>query len=508
MNVLEKINFFANSKKDSIAIFNDNCEDKELTYKELDDFSDKLAYYLESSLKSNKNPIVVYGHKNPYMIVCFLACVKSGRAYCPVDISVPDERVRDIIEETQSPVILSTENLNFEAKNVIDLEEIKNIIKNSEGKIQKSSHVKPDETFYIIFTSGSTGKPKGVQITLDCLDNFLKWSSRFGGENLENSKNVFINQAPFSFDLSVMDLYTSLFTGSKLWCLNKSVQTNYESLLDSLKKSNASVWVSTPSFANMCLASYEFNKNLLKNIKLFLFCGEALSNLTAKKLVERFPESKIINTYGPTESTVAITEIMVNEEVLEKYNPLPIGKPKNGTFVFIIDSEGNILPEGEKGEILIVGDSVSIGYFNRPDVNKKSFGLKEVNGKTYRSYKTGDEGYIKDGNLFYCGRIDLQVKLHGYRIELEDIESNLLKLSKIKNTVVLPILKNGTVENIAAFIVPNFEIDSKLKAQSEIKKDLSKFLPSYMIPKKIIFKDILPMTNNGKVNRKKLMEEL
>lgn len=508
MNILEKIKFFANSKKDSVAIHNSTCIDSTLTYEELDDFSDKLAYYLESSLKSNKNPIVVYGHKNPYMIVCFLACVKSGRAYCPVDISVPDERVKDIIEETQSPVVFTLQNLNFEAKNVITLDEIKNIINNSKNKIEKSSHVKPDETFYIIFTSGSTGKPKGVQITLDCLNNFLKWSSELGGKNLENTENVFINQAPFSFDLSVMDLYTSLYTGGELWCLEKSIQTNYPLLLDSLKKSNATVWVSTPSFANMCLASDEFDETLLKNIKLFLFCGEALTNATAKKLSEKFPKSKIINTYGPTESTVAVTEILVNEDVLEKYNPLPIGKPKKETFIYITDSEGNSLPEGEKGEILIVGDTVSVGYFNRPDVNKKSFGLKEVNGKIYRSYKTGDEGYIKDGNLFYCGRIDLQVKLHGYRIELEDIESNLLKLSKIKNAVVLPISKNGTVENIAAFVVPNFEVISKLKAQSEIKKDLSKFLPSYMIPKKIIFKDILPMTNNGKVNRKKLMEEL
>lgn len=508
MNILEKINFFASSKKDSVAIFNDNCTDKELTYRQLDDFSDKLAYYLESSLKSNKNPIVVYGHKNPYMIVCFLACVKSGRAYCPVDISVPDERVKDIIEETQSPVILSLEDLNFEAKNVITLEKIKNIINNSENKIEKSFHVKPDDPFYIIFTSGSTGKPKGVQITLECLDNFLKWSSNLEGENLENSENVFINQAPFSFDLSVMDLYTSLFTGGKLWCLDKSVQSNYELLLKSLGKSNSTVWVSTPSFANMCLASNKFNEALLKNIKLFLFCGETLSNLTAKKLTEKFPKSKIINTYGPTESTVAVTDILINEEVLEKYNPLPIGKPKKGTFIFIVDPAGNVLPEGTKGEILIVGDSVSTGYFNRPDINKKSFGLKEINNKTYRSYKTGDEGYIKDGNLFYCGRIDLQIKLHGYRIELEDIENNLLKLSKIKNAAVLPILKNGTVENIAAFIVPNFKIENRLNAQSEIKKDLLKFLPSYMVPKKIIFKDIFPMTNNGKINRKKLMEEL
>lgn len=508
MGILEKIKNYSENSKDKIAIYSENSASKSVTYKELWEFSDRLAFYIQNEFKDNKSPIVVYGHKDPFMIVCFLACVKSGRAYCPVDISVPDERVKDIISETNSPVIFALENLNFETKNVLSIEKIKGIINSTNNKIDESNYVKNDDVFYIIFTSGSTGKPKGVQITLDCLNNFLKWSSFLGGENLENKNYVYINQAPFSFDLSVMDLYTSLYTGGTLWCLEKKVQLNYNLLIESLKKSKVNVWVSTPSFANLCLALDDFNGENIPNIKLFLFCGETLPNRTAQMLLERFPNAKVINTYGPTESTVAMTEINVTPKVLDKYNPLPVGKAKNGTYVFIMDKKDNELPEGEKGEIVIVGDTVSVGYFNRPDITKKSFGTKTVNGTSYRLYRTGDEGYFKDGQLFYCGRIDLQIKLHGYRIELEDIENNLMKLKGVKNAVVIPVKKDGIIESLTAFVIPGFKVESGLKSMVALKKELAEFLPPYMIPKKIIFKDEIPMTNNGKVNRKKLMEEL
>ena len=175
MGILEKIKIYSEKNKDKIAICSENSENKSITYKELWDYSDRLAFYIQNKFKDNKFPVVVYGHKDPFMIVCFLACVKSGRAYCPVDVSVPDERVKDIISETKSPVIFALEKLNFELENVLSLDEIKDIINSTSDKIDESCYVKDDDVFYIIFTSGSTGKPKGVQITLDCLNNFLKW---------------------------------------------------------------------------------------------------------------------------------------------------------------------------------------------------------------------------------------------------------------------------------------------------------------------------------------------
>lgn len=510
MSILDRIDKFTSINGETIAYYNATQASgiKKLTYVQLSDYSDKLAFYLQEKLGDDKTPIVVYGHKSPYMLVCFLACVKSGRAYCPVDISVPKERIKDIVDETKTPFIIATEALDIDYDNILSINDITSIIESTKQKIDRKYYVEDDDVFYIIFTSGSTGKPKGVQITLGCLNNFLRWSQSLLNKELDGRQLTFINQAPFSFDLSVMDLYTSLYLGGTLWCLEKSVQYKYETLLESLKNSKASVWVSTPSFANMCLASNEFNNDLMPEIKSFLFCGETLPNSTADKLLERFPSAEVINTYGPTESTVAITNINVTHSICKDYNPLPVGKPKNGTFIFIIDENGKVLPDGERGEILIVGDSVSIGYFNNTEITNKVFSTREINGVLYRSYRTGDEGYIKDGQLFYCGRIDLQIKLHGYRIEIEDIENNFMKLDLIKNAVVVPIFKDGNVESLTAFVVPNFIVENKLRAQSLIRKKLLEFLPSYMIPKKFIFVDTIPMTTNGKINRKKLLEEI
>ena len=507
MRIIERITSLASEKPDVFAYCNylPSKGTQTLTYAQLTDYSDRLAFYLQEKIGENKLPIVVYGHKNPYMLVCFLACVKSGRAYVPIDISMPNERVREILSITESPMVLSTEPLNLFLKNIINLDEITSIIRTTTQEIAPIHCVKGDDTFYIIFTSGSTGKPKGVKITENCLNNFVKWARTLGSCNLANKPFTIINQAPFSFDLSVMDLYLALYSGGTLWCLEKDVQMDYKLLCESLQRSNANILVSTPSFVNLCLAGDFFNEKLMLNMELFLFCGERLSNHTVEQLIERFPKATIVNTYGPTESTVAVTQIIVNSEVLKKHNPLPVGKPKPGTHVFIVDNNDNFLPEGEKGEILIVGDTVSPGYLN---ASNKVFARLEVNGQFYRSYRTGDIGYMKDGLLFYCGRMDSQIKLHGYRIEIEDIENNLLKVSNIKNAVVIPSHKDNEMVSLTAFIVVDFEVISALKSSLKIKNELKKLVPNYMIPKKFVFVKTLPMTNRGKVDRKKLMEEI
>lgn len=171
MNILKEIKGFSKINKDRIAIHSgDTC----LSYGQLDDYSDRLAVWLNREYKESRTPVIVYGHKNPYMIICFLACVKSGRAYCPQDISIPDQRVLDTVECVEPDVILQVEgNIDFAGANVKKLSDIEKIIENETEIIDESYWVKPDDNYYIIFTSGSTGKPKGVQITFDCLNNYL-----------------------------------------------------------------------------------------------------------------------------------------------------------------------------------------------------------------------------------------------------------------------------------------------------------------------------------------------
>lgn len=509
MTILSRIENNARKYSNRLAIVEkSNSDIKTITWKELNDYSNKLGNYLDKTLNTKK-PVVVYGHKNPYMIVCFLACVKSGRAYCPVDINVPYTRIVDIVNEVNPDIVLTTENLDCTNidNNILNLNQILEIIKN-EKEISKAKYVKKNDVFYIIFTSGSTGKPKGVQITRDCLDNFIKWAKNIGCGLKKEHHYTFINQAPFSFDLSVMDLYLSLYTGGTLWSIPKSIQSNMKKMFDLLKEANADVWVSTPSFVDVCLADSSFNELLLPNLKEFLFCGEVLTNVTVSKLHDRFSKAVVVNTYGPTESTCAITNVSITKSINKKIMPLPVGKPKKGTWLRIVDAEGNLLKEGEKGELIIIGDSVSIGYYNNEELTNKKFGITEIDNIKYRYYRTGDECYLKNNMLYYCGRIDLQIKLHGYRIEIEDIENNLMKVDGVVQVAVVPKYKDGKVYSIVGFVIYNKENNDEFETGMKIRNELKKYVPEYMVPKKIIFMDKLPQTNNGKIDRKSLGELL
>ncbi len=320
----------------------------------------------------------------------------------------------------------------------------------------------------------------------------------------DSKKYVFLNQAPFSFDLSVFDLYLAFYTGGTLYSLSREVQNNLNYLYAAFEASDINVWVSTPSFADVALSDKKFSEEILKKLKLFLFCGETLNNRTVKRLLRAFPNTDIINTYGPTESTVAVTSISITEEVNNEYVPLPVGKAKPGTKIIIMDERGNSLPDGESGEIVIVGDTVSIGYWRNELKTQEAFSVYKSEGKEYRLYHTHDKGHINSGLLYYEGRLDLQIKLRGYRIEIADIENNMMKLDEVQKGVVVPNYRNNEVKSLTAYIVSNESYEDEFKAKQCVKLKLREFLPDYMIPKKIIFVESIPMTNNGKVDRKML----
>lgn len=468
--------------------------DGSLTYGQLWEESDKLAGRLSAALKDSRKPVMVYGHKSPQMIVCFLACVKSGRAYCPVDVSMPKNRIEDIANAIGNEMILAAEPLELEGFKVVDVKNIESELPDTES-VCREKRVKGGDTFYIIFTSGSTGKPKGVEVSADNLRNFLGWSKELIDDALAKRERngVFINQAPFSFDLSVMDLYNCLISGGTLLCLEKNLQQDAAAMFEYMKNGRGEVWVSTPSFADMCLADPSFNGENFGELKLFLFCGERLAKETAGKLMERFPEAAVINSYGPTESTVAVTAVRITPEMLESDEPLPIGTPKDGTAIMF---------DGE--EIIIAGNTVAKGYFmERAKTEKAFFTVKDEAGNETRAYRTGDSGYFKDGNYYCSGRIDLQVKLHGYRIELGDIESNLMEIPHVEQAAVVPRYDGEKIRNLVSFIKAS-SLEGTFKDGRRLRNFLKEKLPAYMIPKNVIFVAEMPMTANGKLDRKKL----
>ncbi len=487
MHLLDRIESHARTSPDRLAHVSG---DRRMTHGELSARSNALAAWLDAQLGDKRAPVAVHGHKEPEMLVAFLAAVKSGRPYVPIDYMTPEARMARVIEIAGAEVVLNPAKVAeiVGAAGTVDY--------------QRKSLEAPDP-FYILFTSGSTGEPKGVVITLANLNHYLSWLHSEGG--FRERGEVFLNHAPFTFDLSVHDIYLALSSGNTIFSLTKDHITNMRALFVALRECGATQWMSTPSFAQMCMIEKGFNSAMLPEMRSFYFCGEALAPETASQMIERFPGSVIWNTYGPTEATVAMTKIGVTRDIIAQWNPLPIGRVMTGTRVVIRGEDGNSVPPGERGEIVIVGPNVSPGYLKRDDLTAKAF--YEIDGT--RAYRTGDWGRDRDGMLFCEGRMDSQIKLHGYRIELGDLEANLRALPEIADAVVLPVRKGEIIDSLTAFVVltgakqgTDFEQSAKLKTK------LAERLPAYMVPRKFHFLDSFPMNNNGKADRKKLAEML
>jgi D-alanine--poly(phosphoribitol) ligase subunit 1 len=459
-----------------------------LTYGELRKHSDALAWYLTEHLGDDRRPIAVLGHREPEMLIAFLGAVKSGRPYVPLDTALPQQRIDKILETSRAALVLTP----------------KDVLQFSPLQVRGAAReVHGDEPFYILFTSGSTGEPKGVIITLACLEHFITWM--LAEQRFTELGEVFLNQAPFSFDLSVMDLYSSLATGGTLFSISRDLIANPKELYRAFTGSGVTTWVSTPSFAQMCLVEEKFSEAILPRVRRFLFCGERLPPQTAAHLLKRFPRAEVWNTYGPTEATVATTSIRIDAGILERYSPLPVGRAMPGSEILIVNGNREVLPANERGEIIIAGRNVSPGYLARPDLTADAF----FQYRGQRAYRTGDFGRLRDNLLFFEGRIDEQIKLSGYRIELGDVEANLRSLATVRDAVVLPVIKDGTAQSLAAFVaLAERDEGSHFNLAHRLRTQLGERLPAYMLPRKFVFLDTFPMTVNGKVDRASLAKSL
>ena len=503
-----------------------------LTFAELKTYSDALAVWIFKNVghdPQKQTPIVVYGHKESEMLVLFLACLKAGHPYIPVDISIPAERLLKILETSGAVALLSPRSIPDKVKESGVFCQVQ--IRLCDVYSFAPRHAEPapewqiglDDVWYIIFTSGSTGEPKGVQITRRALESFVNWVNQEYSSRRE--QGVFLNQAPFSFDLSVMDLYMALSNGGTLWSVDQEQIANAKDLFQSLLESRLTHWVSTPSFAELCLMDPCFTEKLLPMLHYFLFCGEVLPNDVASRLLVRFPRAQVINLYGPTECTVAVSGVNITTQIAGSPKPLPVGQNSTNCGVYICDPEDldeigaetkpllSALPFGEKGEIVIAGPNVSIGYLNRPELTQRAFFSWNEGGICQQAYRTGDIGFWQNGQLFYLGRRDFQVKLHGYRIELGEIEEQLRKLSEIENAVVLPVVRRGKNAALQAFIKLNDNLEdctqeyirTSADMEHRLRQKLGQVLSAYMLPQRYIFIQNMPLTANGKVDRKALL---
>lgn len=480
------------------------------TYGDLKSDSDSLATRIDSLELPEKSPVVVFGGQEYEMLATFVALTKSGHAYIPIDSHSALERVAAIVEVAEPSLIIAINDFPLDVSDipVLTLSDVKTSF--AEKMSYELTHpVKGDDNYYIIFTSGTTGKPKGVQISHDNLLSFTNWMIT-DKEFSTPARPQMLAQPPYSFDLSVMYWAPTLALGGTLYALPSSITQDFKQLFATIFSLPIAIWTSTPSFADMAMLSEDFNAEKMPGITHFYFDGEELTVKTAQKLRERFPNARIINAYGPTEATVALSAVAVTDEMLATLKRLPIGYTKEDSPTFVIDEDGKVLPNGEQGEIIVSGPAVSKGYMNNPEKTAEAF--FEFQGLP--AYHTGDVGTMTDeGLLLYGGRMDFQIKFNGYRIELEDVSQNLNKSRYVESAVAVPRYnKDHKVQNLLAYIIlkdgVKDQFDREIDITKAIKEDLADIMMSYMMPSKFLYRESLPLTPNGKIDIKGLINEV
>lgn len=480
------------------------------TYGDLKKDSDSLAAQIDRLGLPDKSPVVVFGGQEYEMLATFVALTKSGHAYIPIDSHSALERVAAIVEVAEPSLIIAINDFPLAdvAAPIFSAEQVQAAFR--EGASYELSHpVQGDDNYYIIFTSGTTGKPKGVQISHSNLLSFTNWMIT-DKEFATPARPQMLAQPPYSFDLSVMYWAPTLALGGTLFALPSAVTQDFKQLFETILSLPIAIWTSTPSFADMALLSDDFNSQKLPQLTHFYFDGEELTVKTAQKLRDRFPQARIINAYGPTEATVALSAVAVTDEMLQNCKRLPIGYTKADSPTFVIDEEGQKVPNGQQGEIIVCGPAVSKGYLNNPEKTAEAF--FEFEGLP--AYHTGDVGSMTDeGLLLYGGRMDFQIKFNGFRIELEDVSQNLNKSKYVESAVAVPRYnKDHKVQNLLAYVILKDGVAEQFEREIDItkaiKEDLQDIMMSYMMPSKFLYRETLPLTPNGKIDIKGLISEV
>ena len=439
----------------------------------------KVSELADNLKKQGNSPVIVYGHKSINQFVSILACLIAKRSYIPIDLCTPLNRIKEIIKSSNATLIIKNELLEISEIECLTVNEL-----NNKYKAISSFYQNDNEIAYIIYTSGSTGKSKGVPITYNNLVHFIKWITTT--EEHKNCHDLYVlSQASFSFDLSLMDIYFTIFKACHIISVDGDTKEDINVLYRILNVNHINYLIMTPTFIKMLLIDINFNYENFADIKYMFFCGECLEPETVKKIKSRFPNVIVINAYGPTEATCCVSLQIIENWMLEK-KLLPVGKIS--TSAVAIEIENN--------EIVLKGDSVFSGYL---DLDSDKY-YKENN---LNCYKTGDIGFIEDDYLYCNGRLDNQIKYQGYRIELNDIENNMLKINGISEACVIAKYKENSniVRLIKAFVTTNNNL-----TETEIKSELIRLIPRYMIPKKIVILDKIPTNEHGKYDRRRLSE--
>lgn len=447
----------------------------ELTYRELNETSNQLAGYLRINYNIEADDLVgILLDRSEWMVIAMLGVLKSGAAYVPVDPFYPEERIAYMLEDSKCKVMITPEELNkFKQQQ-------NNYSKENLPHISGLSNLA-----YVIYTSGSTGKPKGVMVehgNLACFNQNL--TERYGFR--PGMKLAALTT--YTFDISVLELLGTLSTGVYVRVMD---EIDPLQILAQLKKHQINILQLTPSRLNQ-LTTASFSYGQLSGLDILMIGGEALPEKMYNDLRKQLPQVSVLNVYGPTEATIWSTWLPVHNST--KVN---IGKPLIGEYVYVLNEHGQLLPTGVAGELHIAGTGVTRGYLNRPELTAEKFVANPFRPGE-RMYKTGDIGrWLPDGNIECMGRVDDQVKVRGFRIELDEISAVLQTHSTVKEAVVVARIVTGQEKELIAYTTGDTQA-------TELRSFLKGLLPVYMVPTYYVSVPAIPLTSNGKIDRKSL----
>nr|NIM14698.1 amino acid adenylation domain-containing protein [Candidatus Aminicenantes bacterium]NIM81428.1 amino acid adenylation domain-containing protein [Candidatus Aminicenantes bacterium]NIN20828.1 amino acid adenylation domain-containing protein [Candidatus Aminicenantes bacterium]NIN44614.1 amino acid adenylation domain-containing protein [Candidatus Aminicenantes bacterium]NIN87430.1 amino acid adenylation domain-containing protein [Candidatus Aminicenantes bacterium] len=501
-----------------------------ITYGELNQKADQLAHYLRQKGVTENHLVGIMVEKSLEMIIGILGILKAGGAYIPLNSKAPAARSKYILDDCHVSILLTIRSLSkeitFEREIVYldDYPESKTYSHFRGGGVSAdtSSFLANQSTggssgfAYVIFTSGSTGKPKGVSITHSNLSPLLHWGYHHLG--LSTGDRTIQNLA-YYFDWSVWEIFITLTAGVILYMVPEEIVLNPGECIDFMTKNDITVLHMTPS-------QFLYLVNAAKPLEtlryLFLGAEKLTHDLLQRAFVVVSNNCRVFNMYGPTEATIISSVLEIDRDDLDEYielNGVPIGKPVGNTGLLVLDRYLNLCPLGVIGELYIAGVGLAAGYLNNPELTVEKFIVNPytsqpsplttqqspiTTNRLYRMYRTGDlSRWLPDGNIEFLGRIDFQVKIRGFRVELGEVEAQLMDHEGIREAVVLVKEDAKREKYLCAYTVAcgTFE---KAPSTRELKEYLVNKLPDYMIPSYFIQVERIPLTPNGKVDRKAL----
>jgi amino acid adenylation domain-containing protein len=475
-----------------------------LTYEQLNSRANQLAHWLAANGVTVNTPVALYLSRSLEMVVAILAVLKAGGAYVPIDTASPPERLAFILADTQAPLLLTHSDFQSQLPalsphcQVVCLDQQHNVLA-AQPQTNPDLLQQPESLAYIIYTSGSTGTPKGVCISQANVLHLLAATEPLFHFSSQDVWSLFHS---YAFDFSVWEMWGALLYGGRLvivpFWVSRSPQRFHELLLEE----QVTILNQTPS-AFQQLVAWECQQPPTANraLRLIIFGGEALALQSLRPWLERYGDQQpqLVNMYGITETTVHITYRPISLSDLNQPEYSPIGQPIPHWQLYLLDEQLQPVPPGVPGEIVVGGAGVAQGYLNRPDLTTARFiDNPFAPGRLYRS---GDLARMRaDGELDYLGRMDQQVKLRGYRIELGEIQAALAQHDGVQNCAVT-VQESDKDKRLVAYLVA---IGTPTVNGEDLRTYLASRLPSYMIPNHFVFLDELPLTVNGKLDRRAL----